>query len=133
MMVWQLWSRGRDGKPVAVMSHQTALSLFELGDFNPGKIHMIVPSTFRRNSRTPKAVVLHRDRLAPADLTHLRGLMVCPPLRALCDLVAANPDSVGDLRPIAIEARRRGLITEFELSAVKRQENSRRFLTGLLP
>jgi predicted transcriptional regulator of viral defense system len=55
------------------MSHQTALSLFELGDFNPAKIHMIVPPTFRRNSSPPKAVVLHRAGLAPAELTHLRG------------------------------------------------------------
>ena len=45
MMVWLLWSRGRDEKPLAAMSHQTALSLFELGDFNPQKIHMTVPPT----------------------------------------------------------------------------------------
>jgi predicted transcriptional regulator of viral defense system len=37
MMVWLLWSRGRDEQPLAAISHQTALSLFELGDFNPVK------------------------------------------------------------------------------------------------
>ena len=42
MMAWLLWSRGRDEKPLAAMSHQTALSLFELGDFNPAKVHMSV-------------------------------------------------------------------------------------------
>src|ERR1035438_5321369 len=57
MMVWLLWSRGRDEKPLAAMSHQTALSLFELGDFNPAKVHLTVPPTFRRNSRLPKAVM----------------------------------------------------------------------------
>jgi hypothetical protein len=30
-----------------------------------------------------------------------------------------NPDAVADLRPIVIEARRRGLITGRELSATK--------------
>jgi predicted transcriptional regulator of viral defense system len=119
MMAWLLWSRGRDEKPVAAMSHQTALSLFELGDFNPAKIHMSVPKTFRRNSPPPKAVVLHRATLAPAEVTRLRGLIVCRPLRALCDLASANPDEVADLRPIAVEARRRGLITGRELSATK--------------
>ena len=133
MMAWLLWSRGRDEKPVAVMSHQTALSLFELGDFNPAKIHMIVPPAFRRNSQTPKAVVLHRAGLVPAELTHLRGLTVCRPLRALCDLADANPDSVSDLRPVAVEARRRGLITEREISAMKRQEKSQKLVTDLLP
>ena len=78
MMAWLLWSRGRDEKPVGAMSHQTALSLFELGDFNPAKVHMSVPETFRRNRPTPKAVVLHQATLAPAEVTRLRGLIVCP-------------------------------------------------------
>ncbi len=133
MMAWLLWSRGRDEKPVATLSHQTALSLFELGDFNPAKIHMIVPPPFRRNSRPPKAVVLHRARLAPAELTRLRGLTVCRPLRALCDVASANPDAIGDLRPVALEARRRGLITWREISAMKRQESSQKLVAELLP
>jgi predicted transcriptional regulator of viral defense system len=133
MMVWLLWSRGRDEKPLAAMSYQTALSLFELGDFNPAKVHMTVPPTFRRNSHLPKAVVLHRDKLAPGDVTHLRGLTVCRPLRALCDVASTHPDTVGDLQPIAVEARRRGLITERELSAVKEQVTARKLVTALLP
>ena len=133
MMVWLLWSRGRDEKPLAAMSYQTALSLFELGDFNPAKVHMTVPPTFRRNSHLPKAVVLHRAKLAPADVTHLRGLTVCRPLRALCDVASIHPDTVGDLQPIAAEARRRGLITERDLSAMKEQETTQKFVTALLP
>jgi hypothetical protein len=58
---------------------------------------------------------------------------VCRPLRALCDLGSANPDTVGYLRRVALEARRRGLITERELSAMKEQEITRRLLTALLP
>jgi predicted transcriptional regulator of viral defense system len=133
MMVWLLWSRGRDEQPQAALSHQTALSLFELGDFNPAKVHLTVPPTFRRNSRLPRTVVLHRAQLAPAELTHLRGLTVCRPLRALCDLASVNPDAVADLRPVAREARRRGLITQPELAALKAQPAARKLLTALLP
>ena len=133
MMAWLLWSRGRDEKPVAAMSHQTALSLFELGDFNPAKVHMSVPKTFRRNSPTPKAVVLRRATLAPTEVTQLRGLTVCRPLRALCDLASANPDAAADLRPIAVEARRRGLITERELAAMKERKDARKIVAALLP
>ena len=129
MMACLLWTRGRDEKPLAAMSHQTALSLFELGDFNPAKIHMIVPPTFRRNSRPPKAVVLHRATLAPGELTHLRGLAVCRPLRALCDVAAIHPDSVDDFRPVAAEARRRGLITEREISVMR--ESAQKLITAL--
>ena len=102
-----------------------------MGDFNPTKTHLIVPSTFRRNSQTPKSVVLHRAGLTSAETTPLRGLTVCRPLRALCDLAYANPDSVGELRPVAVEARCRGLITEREISTLKRPEQSRKLATDL--
>jgi hypothetical protein len=54
-----------------------------------------------------------------AEVTQLRSLTVCRPLRALRNLASGNPDAVADLRPIVVEARRRGLITERELSATK--------------
>ena len=133
MMAWLLWSRERDEKPVAVMSHQTALSLFELGDFNPAKIHMTVPPTFRRNTQPSKAVVLHRAGLAPSELTYLRGLTACRPLRALVDLATANPESIGELRPVTVEARRRGLITAQDVSVMKQHKNSVKVVANLLP
>jgi predicted transcriptional regulator of viral defense system len=133
MMVWLLWSRGRDERPLAAMSHETALSLFELGDFNPAKVHLIVPPTFRRNSRIPKPLVLHRAQLAPAEITQLRGLIVCRPLRALVDIASTYPDTLTDLQPIATDARRRGLITERDLAATSDQETARKLVTALLP
>ena len=132
-MVWLLWSRGRDEQTLAAISHQSALSLFQLGDFNPAKVHLTVPPTFRRNSRLPKSVVLHRARFEPAEVTHLRGLTICRPLRALCDIASANPDAVGDLRPVARDARRRGLITEPEIAAMKEQATTRKLIAALLP
>ena len=39
-MVWQLWSRNRQGEPQGVFSHATALSLHELSDVMPAKLHM---------------------------------------------------------------------------------------------
>ncbi len=133
MMIWLLWARDREEKPQAALSHQTALSLFELGDFNPVKIHMIVLPKFRRNSRPPKTVMLHRTPLASAEFTHLRGLTVCRPLRALCDMAGSHPDMAGDLQPIAAEARRRGLIAEREVSAMKKNESTRKLIVSLFP
>ena len=131
MMLWLLWSRGRDEKPMAAMSHETALSLFELGDFNPVKIHMTVPPSFRRNSRLPKSVVLHRAKFASSEVTQLRGLTVCRPLRALCDVASSNPNSIDNLKPAAKEARQRGLITEREISAIKGIPSCRTLITDL--
>jgi len=133
MMVWLLWTRGRDQKPLAAMSHQTALALFELGDYNPAKIHMTVPPGFRRNTRPPKVVVLHQAGLAPDEITHLRGLTVCRPLRALRDVASTYPAGLDDLRPVALEARRRGLITEREIFIMKETESTRKLIATLFP
>lgn len=118
--VYLLWTRGRDEKPVGVLSHETALSYFQLGDFNPPKIHITVPSSFRRNSPTPKAVVLHRDRLAPAEITLLRGMRICRVARALCDVVHKTPVALEECQLAAKEARRRGMILDSEIETVKR-------------
>ena len=64
---WALWSRNRNEAPEGVYSHQTALSLYELSDLNPAKLHMTVPAHFRRNSEIPGILGLHY-----ADLATLR-------------------------------------------------------------
>jgi predicted transcriptional regulator of viral defense system len=128
MMVWLLWSRGRDEKPVAVMSHETALSLFELGDFNPSKIHITVPANFRRNSQLPKSVRLHRAKVDPQETTDLRGLKVCRPLRAIRDVAEADSNRINDLRPAVREARRRGMITEREIDLLKNSATGHKLL-----
>ena len=43
LMRWWLWTRKK-----GVISHETAAALYELGDLLPAKIHLCVPSDFRR-------------------------------------------------------------------------------------
>jgi predicted transcriptional regulator of viral defense system len=132
-VAWYLWSRGRDEKPVGVYSHETALSVFDLGDFNPADLHMIVPLTFRRNSPVPKGVVLHRGTVSAAECTRLRGFAVCRALRAVMDLAKANPTAVEDLRRVVSDARRRGLVTERELAAKRKECETDSLLKAVLP
>ena len=114
-----LWTRGRDDKPVGVLSHETALSYFNLGDFNPSKIHLIVPAGFRRNSQPPKAIVLHHAIITPAEITLMRGMAICRATRALCDVVLKNILALEECRRLVKEARRRGLILDSEIEAAK--------------
>ncbi len=114
-----LWTRGRDDQPVGVLSHETALSYFDLGDFNPSKVHLTVPAGFRRNSQPPKAVVLHHATITPAEITLLRGMPICRVTRALCDVVLKNTLAQEECRRLVKEARRRGLILESEIKAAK--------------
>jgi len=114
-----LWTRGRYDQPVGVLSHETALSYFNLGDFNPAKVHITVPVGFRRNSPTPRPVVLHRAVLAPAEITLMRGMRICRATRALCDVADKTPVALEEYRLVAKEAIRQGLILENEIKAVK--------------
>ena len=75
-VLWSLWSRNRQGVPQGVYSHQTALSLFDLSDLMPARLHMTVPPAFRRNSPTPKVLVLHRGGIVPDEMEERQGFRV---------------------------------------------------------
>lgn len=85
-----LWSRNREDRPQAVVSHESALTLHDLGDLMPRKVHLIVPVGFRKAA--PKNVVLHHATLTPTDSQEWSGFRVTTPLRTLLD--AAESDSV---------------------------------------
>src|ERR1700722_911777 len=95
LVIYALWSRNRAGEPEGVYSHQTALSIHELSDVNPAKLHMTVPITFRRNAETPKILVLHRASLDEEDVEQRQGFAVTRPLYTIMDLVAAEAVSRG--------------------------------------
>ena len=54
LMLWYLWSQNRQEVLEGTYSRDTALSLHELSDIMPSKLHMTVPKHFRRNSRIRK-------------------------------------------------------------------------------
>ena len=104
-----LWSHGR-----AVVSHESALSVHELGDVNPASIHVTVPPGFRQ--RAPGGVLLHRAELPAADIRQQEGFRVTTPLRSLLDVAAGDLDL--DLLAGAIEdALEQGLLTRPSLLA----------------
>lgn len=77
---WFLWSRGK-----AVVSHETALSVYELGDVNPTRVHLTVPPNFRP---TAHGVVLIRATLPPGDVRDYEGFRITTPVRTLLDVAA---------------------------------------------
>ncbi len=120
LVIYALWSRNRAGNPEGVYSHQTALSIHELSDVNPAKLHMIVPVAFRRRTKTPKSLVLHRATLAKGDVQQLQGFAVTRPLRAIADLATAESVSRDIIEQALREGRRRGLITNREVTELRR-------------
>jgi predicted transcriptional regulator of viral defense system len=121
LVIYHLWSRNRAGVPEGVYSHQTALSIHELSDVNPSKLHLTVPPTFRRNAKTPKILVLHRASLDEKDKVQRLGFAVTRPLRAIVDLAMAESVSRDVIERAMSEGRRRGLITVREISELRHQ------------
>lgn len=125
---WTLWSRNRQGVPQGVISHQTALALFELSDLIPAQIHMTVPPGFRRNSTIPKVLVLHRGEMMDGDVEARQGYRVTRPLRAVADLLDAPAVSLGHLRQALKEGLERGLIARAEMETHPRAKGLKRLL-----
>ena len=129
LMLWSLWSRNRAETAQGVYSHQTALSLHDLSDVMPAKLHMIVPKSFRRNSEIPRVVVLHFADLPQSDIGVAHGVRVTKPMRTILDLLEGGDVPPAALRQALREGLRRGLIRRSEIAeARKHLGNSKRLL-----
>ncbi len=106
---WTLWSRGH-----GVVSHETALAVYGIGEFESARVQLTVPPEF---TRSDSAVVLHRVRLADADVAEQQsGFRVTTPVRSIIDIAALSPDE-DQLARVIDDARRRGLLTIRNLRA----------------
>jgi hypothetical protein len=115
-----------------VYSHQTALSLYELSDLNPARLHMTVPSHFRRNSEIPAILVLHYAELPAEDIQTAQGFKYTRPLRTIIDLIETDTVERTFLRQALRQALHRGLITRSEVKRVKLRPPAQRVFQGLV-
>lgn len=81
---WSLWSHDR-----AVVSHESALTVHDLGIANPAEIHLTVPPGFRQKD---SRVVLHRSELADKDIEQHEGFRVTTPQRAIVETADSGAD-----------------------------------------
>jgi predicted transcriptional regulator of viral defense system len=120
LMLWSLWSRNRGEVSQGVYSHQTALSLYDLSDVMPAKLHMTVPKSFRRNSEIPHVLVLHFAYLRQSDIGAVHGVRVTKPMRTILDLLESGEIPPATLRQVLREALRRGLIRRTEIAETRK-------------
>jgi predicted transcriptional regulator of viral defense system len=128
LALWALWSRNRNEEIVGVYSHQTALSLHELSDLNPAKLHMTVPRTFRRNSAIPRILVLHFADIAAADIQSGPGYRFTKPLRTILDLIdkmAVEEDLIVQAIRQALE---RGLLSSAQMRSAEISKAARKIV-----
>lgn len=115
LALWALWSRNRREEVEGVYSHHTVLSFYDLSDLNPAKLHMTVPTAFRRNSEIPGVLVLHYADLPESDVQTAQGFKFTRPLRAILDLIEADTVERTFIRQALTQGFDRGLITRQEI------------------
>ena len=120
LMLWSLWSRNRGEVAQGVYSHQTALSLHDLSDVMPAKLHITVPRRFRRNSEIPRVLVLHFAHLPQGDMGAVHGVGVTKAMRTILDLLEGGEVPLATLRQALREGLRRGLIRRSEIAEARK-------------
>lgn len=103
LLRWWLWSRKQ-----AVISHESAAMVYELGDILPRKTHLTVPPGFRK--RVPRSVILHRARLKEDDTERREGFPITTPLRTILDLAQEQLDPER-LTLVTRDAIKKGLLS----------------------
>lgn len=115
-----LWPQVRRPDVVGVISHQTALSIHELSDVNPARIHLTLPTNVRLRREVPKVLVIHHADLAPADIERIEGVPITTPARSIRDAHASHLGN--DLIGQAIaDGRRSGALLMAEADRLERE------------
>jgi predicted transcriptional regulator of viral defense system len=97
--------------PNAVISHETALSLYELSDAMPGEIHITFPRT---SSRRRKGIRYHTKTITNKEITSYQGLRVTTVARTIIDLIVSGFEPV-QIKKAIDQAIQRGMITKEDL------------------
>ena len=132
LVLWSLWSRNREEEVEGVYSHQTALSLYDLSDLNPAKLHMTVPADFWRNSEIPGILVLHYADLPESDVQAGSGFKFTRPLRTILDLIETGTVERNFIRQALRQAVDRGLITRQQIRSAQMSGPARKIVQEAL-
>lgn len=100
---WTLWGAGE-----AVASHDTALTVHDLGNANPARIHLTVPTTF--GGRSDDHLVLRRSDLPTTDVEDREGFRVTTAIRTLFDVASEGP-AQSDFDDAIADALANGLVS----------------------
>lgn len=104
--------------PRAVVSHDSALELYQLSDLLPSETHLTLPRT---SSRRRSGIRMHTTSLDATDIAVRDGLPVTTVARSIAD-VARSGGAAEIIWQAVHEALDRGLVSEEEL---RRQASTR--------
>jgi predicted transcriptional regulator of viral defense system len=80
LMEATLWANGR-----GVISHESALALWDLADVNPGRIHVTVPPPYRPRKQGGDQYRIWTRPIGANDIDYVDGIPTVTPERAIID------------------------------------------------
>jgi predicted transcriptional regulator of viral defense system len=107
-----LWPQSHRTLSYAVVSHESAIELYDLTQLNPGVVHVTVPRKTRISRHTPAWLQLHFEDIDDRDRTFERGVPVVSIPRAIEEL---SPYGIDLVHRAVSEARERRLLREDEI------------------
>lgn len=114
-----LWPQVRRPDVTGVISHQSALSIHELSDVSPARVHLTLPTAVRIRREVPKGLVIHYAALPPADVERVEGVPVTTPVRSIRDAHASHLGNELVGQAIA-DGRRSGSLSMAEADRLER-------------
>jgi len=117
--LWGVWSCNRKGKIQGTYSHETALSLYDLSDVMPEKLHMTVPRGYRRHGAIPEGLRLHHAGIKASECEERSGYRVTKPFRTISDIVRSGTVSPEFIQQAVRQALDKGYLTQANYRTLK--------------
>lgn len=113
------------GAEIAVVSHESALELYDLSDVIPSKVHLTLPRRYRHRA-APVGVHFHfpREPLAEGDIRRVHGLPTTSLERTIVDALEAGTQ-LEQIEMAVRQALERALTTPKRLRAATAGHPSR--------
>ncbi|HEX7241755.1 MAG TPA: type IV toxin-antitoxin system AbiEi family antitoxin domain-containing protein [Longimicrobiaceae bacterium] len=109
-----LWPSGTKG----IISHESALALYNISDVSPSRVHITVPRSFRIRRQIPRHLAVHHANLSDSDRDSYEGIPVTSVVRTIRDCREARL-GVEVLDRAILDAQREGLLNQRDAEQIR--------------
>ena len=115
-----LWAQAGHHGPVRIaLSHETALSLYNVSDVNPSLVHLTVPKSARLRRESPAWITIHRADLTAQETGLHEGMPITTIERSIIDVLSTTRRA--DIARQAVsDALKEGLLSKIQASGLRR-------------
>ena len=118
------WSRDKNDKPQAIISHQSALDVHKLGEIVPTKVCFTAPKAFRK--KIPKNYICYKSTLEKNETEEKEGFKVTTPIRTIIDV--AEKIDLEQLAKVILNAYQKGFINQHVIEKANASDEIKRKL-----